>query len=263
MAKKPSLDGFYPRRPNTRSQVGGLGFEPRGAVTEGNEGAPVLRPSDQASVKRNNSDFTVPGPSAVNQATAQVGLSRSELEDSLRGIDEEGATLADHSGKRSKNNNVKRSKRVRRIIKWTLLLIVVVCIAIGAYVLIKGVLASNSIFKGDIFGLVQQRALKQDANGRTNILIFGTSEDDEGGNHPGAYLTDSIMLLSINQTKKDVYMTGIPRDLWVTYDEQCYGSAAKINALYQCHSNDGKDDSAGSKALTSKVSEVTGLDVQY
>lgn len=265
MSKKPSLDGFYPRRPNTRSQVGQIGFSGNQDTPSRSDSPLVLRPSHQASVQRNvNDTFTVPHPGGVDEHMGQTGLSRSELEESLRGIDEEEATLADYPEKRSKKvNKGKRPMRVRRVVKWLLLLIVVGALAIGGYTVIKGILASNSIFKGDIFGLVQQRALKQDANGRTNILIFGTSEDDEGGNHPGAYLTDSIMLLSVNQTKKDAYMVGIPRDLWVKYDEPCYGSAAKINALYQCVSNDGSDDAAGSKALTQKVSEVTGLDVQY
>lgn len=265
MSKKPSLDGFYPRRPNTRSQVGQIGFNSAQGTPSRNDNPLALRPSHQASVQRNvNDTFTVPHPGGVDEHMGQTGLSRSELEESLRGIDEEEATLADYPEKRSKKvNKGKKPKRVRRVVKWAILLIVVGALAIGGYTVIKGILASNSIFKGDIFGLVQQRSLKQDANGRTNILIFGTSEDDEGGNHPGAYLTDSIMLLSVNQTKKDAYMVGIPRDLWVKYDEPCYGSAAKINALYQCVSNDGSDDAAGSKALTQKVSEVTGLDVQY
>ena len=62
-------------------------------------------------------------------------------------------------------------------------------------------MASSHIFKGDIFGLIQQKELKADSNGRSNILLLGTSEDDPG--HEGSYLTDSIMILSISQSKKD------------------------------------------------------------
>lgn len=264
MTGKPGLDGFYPRRPNTRNEIGGMGFnnEEKIEVKQRHQQPLVLQPSSQASIKRDT--FQVPTPQAQQASPTPSGLTRSELEDSLRSIDNEdtGEPQPKHRRQRREKGERKGVTR-KRVIMWSVIFVVLVGLGITGYVFVKGIFASNAIFKGDVFGLIQQRALKQDANGRTNILLFGTSEDDEGGNHPGAYLTDSIMLISVDQTKKDAYMVGIPRDLWIKYGQPCYGTAAKINALYQCYSNEGQDDAAGSKALMEKVSEVTGLEVQY
>src|SRR5690606_25089293 len=94
--------------------------------------------------------------------------------------------------------------------------------------------------------------------------IFGTSEDSEGGNHPGAWLTDSIMVVSVDQNKKDAFTFNIPRDLWVQYDTTCLsGTEGRINALYACHSNDGQNGEAGTDALRKTLTEVTGMDIQY
>lgn len=64
-------------------------------------------------------------------------------------------------------------------------------------------------------------------NGITNVLVAGNSSDDTG--HSGAALTDSIMVVSINQTTKKATIISIPRDLWVNIPGYGY---AKINAAY-------------------------------
>lgn len=46
-----------------------------------------------------------------------------------------------------------------------------------------------------------------------------------GGTHSGAYLTDTILLATINTATKRVLLTSIPRDIWVT--------SMKINSVYQ------------------------------
>ena len=263
MADKHGLDGFYPRRPNTRSDVGGMGFDSESDRQPHREQVPpVLRASE--AVPDHKDVFNV--PTAAPRPVHHTGLTRSELEDSLRSIDTDNAAIEPQQQRGPKGKKPKKETTTRkRWIKRGLIALAVVAVLIGGYVFVKGILASNSIFKGDIFGLVQQKALKQDSSGRTNILVFGTSEDDEGGTHDGAYLTDSIMLLSVDQNKKDAYMVGIPRDLWVKYGTSCYygGSEGKINNLFQCYSNQGEDEAAGSAALMSKISEVTGLEVQY
>ena len=47
--------------------------------------------------------------------------------------------------------------------------------------------------------LFQNQPLKMDAHGRSNMLILGTTDDDP--DHPGATLTDSMMVLSVDQKK--------------------------------------------------------------
>jgi len=55
-----------------------------------------------------------------------------------------------------------------------------------------------------------------------------------GGNHEGAYLTDSIMLVTLDKKVKKIILTSIPRDLWVklpTQGQETYST--KINSVYQ------------------------------
>lgn len=257
MTKRPAIDGFVPRRsPNmigsdvNRSLPAAdlTNFNrPRPAAQE-----PTSRPSSQQ--RSSGHDATTLRPAAAQ------GLTRTDIDDSLREID----TAPANDKKNRKHGPKLNSSRRRKIIKWVIILIVLALIGSGIYLGIKAVIASNSVFKGDIFGLVQQKKLQQDEGGRTNILLFGTSEDDPG--HQAPYLTDSIMVLSINQSTKDAYMVSIPRDLEVKYEDcpaSIAGYSGKINVVYGCYYDDGNDEEAGANALISQVSNVTGLDVQY
>lgn len=233
-----SIDGFIPRRRIGQSQpqtrLGGLQHSSQGALDR-------RRGSGQSSMHA--------------QPTAASGIRRSELDATLASIDDN-----QQLAPKSKSKRRISRKTVKRII----VAVLVVGLLIGGYLGIKALLAGASIFQGNILGLVQNEPLKEDDNGRSNIVIFGTSEDDEGGNHPGAYLTDSIMVVSLNQTKNNAYMFSIPRDLWVQYGDACgAGYEGKINEVFTCYSNSGEDESAGSNALRKKIGEVTGLDVQY
>ncbi len=126
----------------------------------------------------------------------------------------------------------------------------------------KAYKASNNIFKGNVLGLFNKAPIKQDKDGRTNVLIFGTSEDDYG--HDGAMLTDSIMVASYKHSTKKITMISVPRDLWVKLDKPCnIGYKSRINAVYQCASDSGKNEEDGAEALKKKISEVLGIDIQY
>lgn len=188
------------------------------------------------------------------------GVSRSEIDDSLAQIHDDEQPEVKRGFLRRRQKPVQ--SRRKRIMKRLALLIVLLIIAAGAYVGIKAIIASNSVFQGNIFDIFQARPLKMDQNGRSNILVFGTSEDDPG--HQGASLTDSIMVISVDQNKKNAYMVSIPRDLQVEYGGACQaGYAGKINALYQCYYEDGNNEEGGANALKKKVGEILGLDIPY
>ena len=107
--------------------------------------------------------------------------------------------------------------------------------------------------------------LKTDENGRTNILVFGTSgytmEGDEGdGVHDGAQLTDSIMVVSIEQETGDVAMVSLPRDL---KGPATCTATGKINEVYWCNNIDGDDEEGGAKALEEAVAGILDIDFQY
>ncbi|GAC1413007.1 MAG: hypothetical protein NVSMB66_3750 [Candidatus Doudnabacteria bacterium] len=64
---------------------------------------------------------------------------------------------------------------------------------------------------------------------RINILILGYG----GEGHDGAFLTDTMLLLSIDTENNKLSYLPIPRDLWIKIPTKGYdGSYAKINAAY-------------------------------
>lgn len=92
---------------------------------------------------------------------------------------------------------------------------------------------------------------------RTNLLVMGYG----GGNHDGAYLTDSLLMVSIMPQSHHTSLISIPRDLWVQVPGS--GGYGKINAVYEYASNFGKDSTAGGNAVAAKVATVTGMNVKY
>lgn len=264
-----SIDGFVPRRPG--NQMGELHQvrNPEAAVTPIDrslhtaQAIPSVQPQQPNRFTRND----------VSSQQAYVGvprsgreIGRSELEQSLRDIDDS----SQESGKKSRRQQRKDRRagkpksKARRIIKWLAILLLVAGIGIIGYVVVKGLLAGSHAFNGNIFDLVQNEPLKQDENGRSNFLIVGTSEDDPG--HQGANLTDSIMILSVDQNKKNAYTFSIPRDLEVEYGMGCLsGYRGKINVYFSC-SNDGEDDAAEQDRLTKTrlfIGDIVGMDIQY
>jgi polyisoprenyl-teichoic acid--peptidoglycan teichoic acid transferase len=240
------IDGFVPRRPS--APLGGL---PRSSV-----GLPSVQSSAGRELKEAQ---PLVNPSDIPERSAQtLGISRSEIDESLQGID------SPHPESHKRTRKISW-KQVKRILKWVLILAVVVAIGLGAYVGFKTFLAGSHIFKGNVFDILQNKPLKQDANGRTNILILGTSEDDPG--HQGANLTDSIMVLSVDQHKKNAYMISIPRDLEVKYGQACTsGYAGKINVYFSCVGGDPTNIKATQDALVKTgqfIGGITGLDIQY
>lgn len=244
MKKRPTtsgIDGFVPRR---SGRVIGQPTRPIGLPRPLEEGERQIRTA------------------AEHTTTPARRISRGDIDESLRQIDTEEET----STPKRKLFRRKRKAAVahprKKLIKRIALIILALLVVLGLYVGIKALIASGNIFKGNPFDIFLSQPLKQDENGRSNILIFGTSEDDP--EHSGATLTDSIMVLSIDQTKKNAYMISVPRDLYVEYGDSCpEGYQGKINSMYSCYSNDGENEAEGAAALQKKVGEIFGLDIQY
>lgn len=242
--KRESLDGFIPRRPVDAAAPRTTGLQ-RDHATAG------LTPSSEQAT-----DATTVRPQA------NTGLQRAAIDQALGAIDEPVSSKKHSRRVRGQQQTAHKHLRRRKIIKRVILSLVIIVGVILGYIGIKAFLASNNIFQGDLLGLVSSDPLQEDANGRSNILVFGTSEDDEG--HEAPYLTDSLMVISLNQHDNTAAMFSIPRDLWVDYDTACVaGYQGRINALYECYANNGTDEPAGANALRAKIGEVTGLDIQY
>lgn len=159
----------------------------------------------------------------------------------------------------------------RKIIIWTISIIVTILLAGIIWLIIWGndIIAKITGGQGNVFDLVftgeTYEPLKTDSHGRTNILAFGTSgynmEGDEGdGTHDGAQLTDSIMVISLDQETGDTAMLSLPRDLKAS--PTCTATS-KINEVYWCNNMNGDNEQAGAEALVAEVSDILGIDFQY
>lgn len=154
-----------------------------------------------------------------------------------------------------------------RWLKWKRILIAlaIVVVLLFGYLGIKFLLAGSSMFQGNLLDAFSTRPLKQDQFGRTNIVLFGTSEDSQAHKEEGAGvdLTDSIQVISLNQKTKDAVMFSVPRDLWVSYGMSCIsGYEGKINVVYEC-AKSGSSDETGAKRLTDLIGTTFGLDTHY
>lgn len=120
-------------------------------------------------------------------------------------------------------------------------MVVTLLVAVGAFTGFRLFQVANSITKhatlGDVIGLAQNQddqpgtlAYKIHHGERVNILMLGYG----GGNHDGAYLTDSIMMISV-QGPDRVAMTSLPRDSYARMKVLAGGQEyeGKINAAYE------------------------------
>jgi polyisoprenyl-teichoic acid--peptidoglycan teichoic acid transferase len=99
------------------------------------------------------------------------------------------------------------------------------------------------------------------AGDRVNLLIMGYG----GGQHNGANLTDSMIVVSINPKDNATTMISVPRDLWVQVPPQS-GNYAKLNTAYQDGLENGYNGisaspAAGGAEAARKVADVTGMPV--
>lgn len=98
--------------------------------------------------------------------------------------------------------------------------------------------------------------LAVDANGNTNFLLLGTG----GGTHEGPDLTDTIIIVSLNQKKNLVTLLSIPRDLYV---ENKYLGGARINDMYALGKHKFGSSEEGIEILKDTVEKVVDTDIQY
>ena len=170
----------------------------------------------------------------------------------------------------------KKSHKVRNIIATVILVLVLAASGVIIWAVVWGndIIAKITGGRGNVWDLLtfmdeNYEPLKTDANGRTNILAIGTSgynmDGDEGnGTHAGAQLTDSIMMISLNQDTGDVVMLSLPRDLKAS--PTCTATG-KINEVYWCNGGSGsasiEEEATANQAVMNEVGGILGVDFQY
>ncbi len=156
----------------------------------------------------------------------------------------------------------RRTKRALIII--SVLVTVSLGLAIIGYFLTANKI--HTILPGNPLDVLTKNEPLKTADGRTNVLLFGISYDDPNPTHGGGYLTDSLIVLSIDEHAKRAYTVSIPRDLWVNYNSTCnLGRSGKVNAAYLCalKATGSGDAAAASERLTELAGSIVGLPIQY
>jgi len=99
-------------------------------------------------------------------------------------------------------------------------------------------------------------ALVGEDQGQINILLLGYG----GPGHDGPYLTDTIILASINPQTKQILLSSIPRDyLWTSPS----GEQQKINFAFADGVGKNVDISAGGDMARTAIEGLTGEDIPY
>lgn len=104
---------------------------------------------------------------------------------------------------------------------------------------------------GDVFSPIE---LPKDDPDRLDILVVGMRGSGEGF---GDFLTDTILLLSIDQTTGQAAMVSIPRDLYITIP---YNGKVKINEVYGMGLDKG-DEKLAFSLIKTIASQVTGVHI--
>lgn len=166
----------------------------------------------------------------------------------------------------------KKQNKWAKVRKWSFrssLVLAGLVLLLGGFLLFKGYLSLNKIFKGGgnataLQDNVSPDQLRGEGDGRINVLLLGRG----GEGHDGADLTDTILVASIDPVNKTAGIVSIPRDLWVTVSGQ---GSTKVNAVFANAKNKAlktdkdkaKAEAAGVEALKKTVSEVSGLSIHY
>ncbi|MEI6836125.1 MAG: LCP family protein [Candidatus Falkowbacteria bacterium] len=138
--------------------------------------------------------------------------------------------------------------------------IIIIGIIFAGQVLMSGPNGDSWFNSGNLFNRISHisvsvnKKLIGEENDRINILLLGMG----GKNHDGAYLTDTIMLVSIKPSTKQVAMISIPRDMTVPVED---GSWRKINSINA--NAEAKQPGSGGAATTKAISDLLGTPITY
>jgi LCP family protein required for cell wall assembly len=151
-------------------------------------------------------------------------------------------------------------KKRRR--KWKWLLLFLILLGAASYTVYGYLAKTNQIFTGDLniferlgsLWLSPDKPLLGEEVGQVNVLLLGVG----GEHHDGGWLSDTMIVASINTKTSEVVMTSIPRDFAVKLEDYGYN---KINAAY-AYAYLEDPDTAGD-AATLAAEQITGLKIPY
>lgn len=89
---------------------------------------------------------------------------------------------------------------------------------------------------------------------RINILLLGIG----GTGHDGPYLTDTMILASIQPSTKKIALISIPRDLYVAVDGQNWDKINAVNSI-----GESRETGSGGELVSQVVGNLLSIPIQY
>ncbi len=214
-------------------------------------------------------DSVAPSPAAQKRQPPQV-----ERASRLRSTLPLGGVISRGQEQKRGKNGGSGGKGIGKLVGWrkyrkwglrSALILAAIVVLLGGFLIFKGVLKLNKVFKGggeaaSLQSDVKPELLKGEGDGRVNILLIGRDSSS---------LTDTMIVASIDPVNKDAALVSVPRDLWVTTPGN---GSSKINAVHSQAKNralrsDPKDkdkaEAAGIDALQDVIGQVLGIPIHY
>lgn len=157
------------------------------------------------------------------------------------------------------SGEIQPNKKIKKIIIYLGAALIFISLFAGK-ILISSQNAGGEWFRNSIFGRLAHlaetatRPLQGEKNDRINVLLLGMG----GKNHDGAYLTDTMILVSFKPSTKQVAMLSIPRDLTVPMNNGSWRKINNINAFAEQ-----KDPGSGGKVTSETVGELLQIPINY
>lgn len=169
------------------------------------------------------------------------------------------------------NPKIQKSKKTSRINKskggiifrlaiYSTIFLLTGTVVFGSQMIISGQNSSSWIFNLPIVKQIKHLAesadqsLKGEDLDRINILLLGMG----GKNHDGGYLTDTIMLASLEPSTKKASLVSIPRDLSIPVEDMGYKKINSINAYAEMNS-----ENSGGLAISQAISDILNVPIDY
>ncbi len=179
-----------------------------------------------------------------------------DFKQKLEETDQESRNLS----QQEEDEKILASIKKRRKVKNYLIALIVIAIIFSGKVIMSSQGASQWLTNNTFWGRVTHLAATSDNKligedqDRINILLLGMG----GANHDGGYLADTIILVSIKPSTKQVALISIPRDLTVPNDSGAWRKVNSVNALAEAN-----ETGSGGPAMMKTLSSVLGTDINY
>jgi len=155
------------------------------------------------------------------------------------------------------------SEKVKFFTKKVITIIIFITVAILVFtstVLISGENQNSWVYKIPIIGQIKKLAesadkkLKGEDRNRVNILLLGMG----GKNHEGSYLTDTIILASLEPSTNKISLVSFPRDLTVPMEGYGWRKINNINAYAEM-----EEKNSGGIAVSQALGDILEIPIDY